>query len=213
VKILADLRELKADASVDLNELLEEAFVHHEGSNNDLQAVSDFLWERTAHLYESRGSQARELRAVRSADSALYETIRARLDAYKQNRRSDAFKSLAALFKRVKNITNNVVDDGRELSELRTVLKEPAELALLDAMAARWLLLDEAEAAGRFGQVVETFAELQPFVDSFFNSVLVMTDDQTIREARLMLLVRLRRAVVRKIGDISEIAGEDDGRA
>jgi glycyl-tRNA synthetase beta subunit len=38
---------------------------------------------------------------------------------------------------------------------------------------------------------------------------MVMSDDASLREARLSLLVRLRRAVMQKIGDISEIAPED----
>jgi glycyl-tRNA synthetase beta subunit len=38
---------------------------------------------------------------------------------------------------------------------------------------------------------------------------MVMADDASLRDARLSLLVRLRRAVMQKIGDISEIAPDE----
>jgi glycyl-tRNA synthetase beta chain len=131
----------------------------------------------------------------------------------KQVRHSEQFRALAALFKRVKNITNEKNDDGRDLNAVKAALHEPAELALADAMIERWPLLEKAGSAEKFGEVVEIFADLQPFVDRFFKDVLVMAEDQSLRDARLMLLVRLRRAVMQQIGDISEIAPEEARQA
>ena len=215
VKILADLQTTSGIASaVHLDAIVDRAFAGYAGAlkpETDAwrSVVMGFLWERTEHLYEQRGSGADEIRAIRSDDWSLYYTIKQRLDALKKVRHSEKFRALAALFKRVKNITNDAKDDGRDWHALKAALKEPAELALADAMADRWPLLDKAAVAGKFGEIVETFADLQPFVDRFFKDVMVMTDEASLREARLALLVRLRRAVMQKIGDISEIAPED----
>jgi glycyl-tRNA synthetase beta chain len=215
VKVLVDLQATTGvQPAIDLRALVDRAFDGYSGSvtpENDAwrSLLMGFLWERTEHLYGQRGSGADEIRAVRSDDWALYNTIKQRLDALKQVRHSDQFRALAALFKRVKNITNNTKEDGRDLPELKAALKEPAELALADAMIERWPLLEKAVAAARFGEIVQTFADLQPFVDRFFKDVLVMDDDVSLRDARLSLLVRLRQAVMQKIGDISEIAAED----
>ena len=214
VKLLVDLPAVAGvQPAIDLRALVDRAFDGYSGS---LKPETDawrsllmaFLWERTEHLYEQRGSGADEIRAVRSDDWSLYHTIKPRLDALKQVRHSEQFKALAALFKRVKNITNDAKEDGRDLPELKAALKEPAELALADAMIERWPLLDKAAAGAKFGEIVQTFADLQPFVDRFFKDVMVMADDVSLRDARLSLLVRLRRAVMQKIGDISEIAAE-----
>ncbi len=213
VKILADRHELQPESHANPRRLLQEAFAPHHGSAADISAASGFLWERTEHLYEQRGSRADEIRAVRSDDWSLYDTIRQRIDALKKVRHSDQFKALATLFKRVKNITNDKKDDGRDLSSLRAVLNEPAELALTDAMLERWPLLESSASSRKFGEVVEELAGLQPFVDRFFKDVLVMADDEALRDARLMLLVRLRRAVMQNIGDISEIAPEEAKQA
>jgi glycyl-tRNA synthetase beta chain len=139
----------------------------------------------------------------------LFHTIKQRVDAVNAERHSDRFKALAMLFKRVKNIAGDKQDDGRDWNELKAALKEPAELELADAMMARLPLLEKAESAGRFTEAVGLLADLQPFVDRFFKDVLVMTDDLSLREARLILLVRLYREIRQKIGDISVLVPDE----
>jgi glycyl-tRNA synthetase beta chain len=80
-------------------------------------------------------------------------------------------------------------------------------------MIDRWPRIDSAVSARKFSDLVKLFAGLQPFVDGFFKDVLVMADDPALREARLMLLVRLHRTVRQTIGDISEIAPEEGKQA
>jgi glycyl-tRNA synthetase beta chain len=209
VKILADLSVLKPDAHPDLGKMLDEASALHPDSKAGRDAASAFLWERNEYLHERRGSRPDEIRAVRTHDWSMLSVIQQRLDAYKHVRHSDDFRSLAELFKRVKNISNGVSDDGRDLPELRSALEEPAELALVDAMMTRWGKIAPPVADAGYGQVVEALAELRPYVDQFFKDVLVMSDKPALRAARLMLLVRLRRAVLDSIGDISELAPEE----
>jgi hypothetical protein len=45
---------------------------------------------------------------------------------------------MAFLFKRVKNITKGLDDSGTDLAEVKTALKEPAEVALIDQLIVRW---------------------------------------------------------------------------
>jgi glycyl-tRNA synthetase beta chain len=210
VKILVDLRATSGvESAVDPKALVDRAFAGYEGalrpeSGAWHSSLMGFLWERTEHLYEQRGSNPYHARAIWSDDWALYHIIKQRLEDWKRVRDSEQFKALAAMFKRVKNITNDKNDDGRNLNELKAALREPAELALANAMIERWNLLGKAASATDFEQTVQAFADLQPFVDRFFKDVLVMADD-----ARLMLLVRLRRAVIQSIGDISVIASDE----
>ena len=55
---------------------------------------------------------------------------------------------------------------------------------------------------------MQELAGFYPSVDKFFTDVLVMAEDQRLREARLALLTRLRSAALKNFGDISEVAGE-----
>jgi glycyl-tRNA synthetase beta chain len=204
VKILGDFPEVR------LEPLLQQAASHHQGASTEFPRVSDFLWERNEHLYEQRGAQPDEIRVIRADKWTLNDTIAARIDAFKRVRHSEEFKALAALFKRVKNITSGTTDDGRSLSELRAALVEPAELALVDAMIEREPQFERAVAARKFGDMVDLIAGLQPSVDRFFKDVLVMADDASLRQARLTLLARLHRQVRQNIGDISEMAPDEN---
>ncbi len=183
VKILADYPQ------VHLDRLLQEAGAAHGAGSEELARVSDFL-------------------VIRSDKWKLNDTIAARVAELRRVRNSAQFRALASLFKRVKNITSGVSDDGRELTALKGALKEPAELALADAMIERAAVFERAVAAKHFGEAIDRIAELYPFVDDFFKGVLVMTDEVALREARLMLLAHLYRQIRQNIGDISEMAPE-----
>lgn len=82
----------------------------------------------------------------------------------------------------------------------RELLAEEAERELARA-------LDEARPALRNADLEAAFAAaagLAPVVDRFFQEVLVMTDDEALRENRLRLLLDLRDAVG-ALGDFSQI--------
>jgi glycyl-tRNA synthetase beta chain len=131
------------------------------------------------------------------------------VNAYEEMRSSERFRSLAQLFKRVKNITKGADDGHQSLSAIRAALKDPAELALAGELEARLTSLAPLLKGARYADAMQLLAELSPVVDKFFADVLVMTDDPTLRQARLALLVQLRRAILGSIGDISELAADD----
>jgi glycyl-tRNA synthetase beta chain len=208
VKILVDLPSLGAPngARIDLAAMFQDAFALHHATPED--AITDFMAEREAHLFERRGFRGDEIRVLIHAWANPHDALK-RLEALAKVRASDQFQALALLFKRVKNITKGVEDTGQELAQLRPVLQEPAELALADELGRRWPTLDEALNAGRYLDAMHELAGFYPVVDRFFIDVLVMADDPQVRTARLALLTRLRSAVLNRIGDISEIASEE----
>jgi glycyl-tRNA synthetase beta chain len=59
-----------------------------------------------------------------------------------------------------------------------------------------------------YGEAMRQLAALSAPVDRFFVDVLVMADDQSVRQARLALLTALRTMVL-NIADISELAAEE----
>jgi glycyl-tRNA synthetase beta chain len=211
VRILTDLPSLGVarGMSVDLEALVREAAEPH--SDAPQAVIRDFIWERAEHLFERRGYQADEIRVVAALDAGRRRLPLAleRLGALSAMRSSESFRALAALFKRVKNITKGIDDRGEELSAIRTALQEPSELALLDDLATRWPLIQAALSGGRSHDAMSALAALYPAVDRFFADVLVMADDAALRRARLALLARLRSAVLTEIGDISEMVPEE----
>jgi len=219
VKILVDLPGMGIPAAqkFDLAPVLQEAYAPHAkalSTSPDLWAtlgLPDFLWERLAHLLERRGHKGNEIRVVAAVPEAWANPfdVSRRVDAIAKTRSAPEVQALAALFKRVKNITKNLDDDGASLSGLQAVLKEPAEIALAEELERRWDEIAGACVSGKFVDAIRALSQFSQPVDQFFTDVLVMAEEPQLRKARLALLLRLRSAVLRFFGDISELAAED----
>jgi glycyl-tRNA synthetase beta chain len=211
VKILTDLPALGVPgaATVDAQALLDAAAAAH--PTVPMPAVREFVWERAAHLFERRGYRADEIRVVAALEVGQRQLPVAieRLAAVSSMRSSASFGALANLFKRVKNITKGVEDDGAPLDAIKAGLREPAEIDLAEKLASRVPAIDAALSGGKPQDALQHLAALHPVVDRFFTDVLVMADDVTLRKARLALVARLRNVVLTRIGDISELAADE----
>ena len=205
MKILADVPSARR-----LSDLLNEAHRNYGHSapvvNPAWQPlVGEFLIEREAHLFERRGYRADEARAVALHWEHPHLAL-ARIEALSQNRGSDDFVALAALLKRVNNITKDFQTTAG-IGELRGRLREPSELALVDAAARIWPTLQLALAEGRYADAMKDVVTLRQPVDRFFVDVMVMTEEPALRDARLTLLATLKKAIL-NIADIAEMATE-----
>ena len=58
-----------------------------------------------------------------------------------------------------------------------------------------------------YPETLNCIAQLRPVVDTFFDKVMVMVDDDTLRSNRLALLANMQRSVS-EIADFSEIVTE-----
>jgi glycyl-tRNA synthetase beta chain len=211
VRILADLPELTGVTQpITLDALVWKA-VEPWGLNDDTRdALYPFLRERILYLFEQRGFDIRNIRAVMPADLIGFDLVQARkkLEALGQMSGSEALKGVASLFKRVKNITKDVPPGGTSVSGVTLeFLKEPAELALLRTLQETSPIINEATSKGDYLRAFQTIAALRGAVAQFFDDVLVMTDDRDVRLARLTLVAALRDLIV-YIADISEMAPE-----
>jgi len=125
------------------------------------------------------------------------------------------FRKLAVAFKRVKNIARELLDgDGNAADtyepSLSTMLKEPAELALLQELERRGPAIDSVlESGENLRRAFVEAAQFGPAVDRFFTEIFVMVDDPALRKARLRLMKRLEQQILR-IADISEIVSETE---
>jgi len=110
------------------------------------------------------------------------------------------FGALAAAVKRVANIIKEPetapVDDS--------LFKNPAEGILFDELAKAEAEVGSRLARSDFAGALESMARLKPMIDSFFDSVLVMDKDDSVRRNRLALLTRTRDLFAR-VADFRKI--------
>ena len=210
MKILID-QPFVADMAPGIDRLIEQAFENYGGSIKAIDGwqalLSDFLAERQAHIFERRGYRADETRAVarfwKRPPSALK-----RIEAVSKERGSAEFAAVAALLKRVKNITKDQREASAPLAEVRSRLKEPAEVALANEIDQRWPKINDAKDQERYADAMKLIVGFREPVDRFFTDVLVMADDAQVRRDRLALLTMLRETIT-QIADISEMAAEE----
>jgi glycyl-tRNA synthetase beta chain len=222
-KVLADMPALTGlTARPTLDALLTEAAKGFAGLDawpaENRQAMADFLLERYRYVLEQRGFDVRNVRAV------LQETGFARLSPADALKRlevlpeftvSPDFQKLAVAFKRVKNIARELPAADYAAAErqdppLAQLLKEPAEIALLQELERRGPAIDSVlESGENLRRAFVEAAQFGPAVDRFFTEIFVMVDDAPLRQARLRLMKRLEQQILR-IADISEIVSETE---
>ena len=171
-----------------------------------------FLLDRLRCLLEERGFDRRNVRAVthQLLDVVRPLDVRRKLEALPDFTGTADFRTLATLFKRVRNIAGEApagqAAAGAPPDEpFDAALAEPAERALLDELAARRSAIDDAVETGiGFREAFAAAAALGPAVDRFFTEVFVMADDPELRRARLRLVREVEQAIL-QLADVSEI--------
>jgi glycyl-tRNA synthetase beta chain len=207
VKILADLPELTGlDTRLTLGPLLARAAEPFGGTGDSTAALNTFVGDRLAYLLEQRGFDVRSVRAVTHAGVERVSPleVKRKLEALAQLSGSAALLGVAGLLKRVKNISKGVAAPERLDA---AALIEPSEQALVTALAARATIIRQAAARGDYRSAFTAIAALQAPVAQFFDDVLVMSEDEGVRTARLQLVATLRDLIL-DIADLSEIITE-----
>ncbi|NIK45612.1 glycine--tRNA ligase subunit beta [Xanthomonas arboricola] len=175
----------------------------------ELAELFDFILDRLRGYYADKGVPATHFNAVAALFSVAPEgaptgLVGAHLGAthgslYDFDRRIDAIgifatlpeaEALAAANKRIRNILRKV--EGEIPGDIDTsLLREPAEEALAEAVEAA--IGDTGDALHRhdYVAVLARLARLRPQVDAFFDGVMVNAEDAQLRANRLALLKKL----------------------
>ena len=169
----------------------------------DLAAITDFLYDRLRGYLKDKGYSTNEVEAVVSQRPQRLDDIVARLEAVRAFAALPQAEALAAANKRITNILKKTdVAIGAVQPQL---LKEDAERALHQAVAASEPQVHDAFARGDFTTALKTLAGLREAVDTFFDGVMVMADDTALRDNRLALLGELH-GLMNRVADISKLA-------
>jgi glycyl-tRNA synthetase beta chain len=187
-----------------LRDLLDAAFGPFRGKpQTDLKM---FFTERMRSYFLERGYSANEVEAVLSLNPVAIALIPKQLDAVRAFSALPEAASLAAANKRIANILRQAESKGESFADADvSALKEPAEISLFEALQTASRSAKPLFDSGDFAGYLKAFASLKSPVDSFFDAVMVMTDDQKLRRNRLALLTDMRKAMNR-FSDISKLA-------
>ena len=212
LRVLIDLPELTGlKARVAVGPLLTMARGGHAPLDDEAGArTAAFLLERLRYLLEERGFDLRNVRAVthQPLDQLRPLDARRKLEVLPEITDAPDFRTLATLFKRVKNISRKLPPGGGSEAPFEDLLTEPAERALLAELERRRSIIDRAVERGTgFRKAFAEAAKIGPAVDRFFTEVFVMADDLSLRRARLLLMQEVEQLIL-QLADVSEIVPE-----
>ena len=190
--------------NLDLIELVEEVkslFTDKLTNENVVDDVIDFMLGRFRAWYQDEGFSVDIIQAVLARRPTKPADFDQRVKAVSHFRGLEAAESLAAANKRVGNILAKF--DGELAEEIDlALLQEAAEKALAENVEVMAEALEPAFATGDYQAALSKLADLREPVDTFFDSVMVMADDEALKKNRLTLLNKLRNLFL-QIADIS----------
>jgi len=196
---------IERELPLDLRALIATAFAAFPGTHGQAQAeLAQFLRERLVGYLRDAGYQSQDIDAVVEVRPTRWAEFPKRLDAVRAFKALPEAEALAAANKRVGNILKKS-EQKVEPSVDSTLLHEPAERALAEALKAVTPASEAAFAAGDYAASLQALAALKAPVDAFFDAVMVNADDPKLRANRLGLLVQLH-AAMNRVADLSRLA-------
>ena len=175
--------------------------------------VLDFLLDRAKFILRDRNGYAYdEINAAFAAGADDLADAVERVAAIKAIRHTRDFVPLAASFKRIRNILEKSAGkaDRGQSAVQPELFREAPERELFGAARKIGERAAQMRKERKYRQALEAISGLRPAVDGFFDKVLVMAEEETVRRNRLALLDGLLKEFS-TIADFSEI-GSEEGR-
>jgi glycyl-tRNA synthetase beta chain len=195
-----DLREL-IDAAVALQPVPKQESV--------AQEIWDYMMERLRSSYLENGAAGaittEMFDAVLASKPLSPVDIDVRLRALENFLTLPQAVSLAGANKRIANILRQA-PGGISGAVDKDRLLEPAERELFDHVVSMERAVNPLFSRREYERALTQLASLRDAVDRFFDSVLVMAEDEEVRANRLGLLVRLRGLFL-QVADLSRLPG------
>lgn len=191
---------------IDLKDLVRLAVDQHqviktEDRSRITDQVVEFMLERLRAYYEDRKISIDTYLAVAALKPSKPLDFDQRINAVEHFRTLDASTALAAANKRVSNILDKQTV-AADIAIDSLLLTQEAEIALHEKLTSLSEQLTPMFEKSDYQGALTLLATLQKDIDAFFDSVMVMVDDQALQQNRILLLRKLRMLFLR-IADIS----------
>ena len=200
---------IEGKLSVDLRTLLEQAAAGLKDKVDATAAIDQtylYIMERLRAYYQDQGVSHDVIDAVAAMQ------VESPLDFEQRVKAVSTFKTLpeavplAAANKRIANLLKKL-DGKTSLSEVNsTLFVEAQEKALYQAVTQQKASLEPLLAQKDYTKALSALAAIRPEVDEFFDGVMIMTDDESLKQNRLALLSSLRSLFL-QVADLSSLQG------
>jgi glycyl-tRNA synthetase beta chain len=200
VRIISENR-----CALNLDDLLQAAAQHWSATIDAepvMAEVKQFIIERLRAWYLDKGVAPDVIQSVLERQDSDFNDFAMRVDAVLAFQQLKEAQNLAQANKRVSKILlkEKVALTANGLDQ--SLLKDNAEIALAEMVAKKEQAVTPMFAEHDYKQALCELASLQQPIDLFFDEVMVMTDDEQLKQNRLKLLTHIRQLFL-KVADIS----------
>ncbi len=193
---------LEARIELNLKELIDFSLNLHlkEVDRDSSLSIYQFMMERLKAYYKDLGVDGSIYEAVLAVSPNSPFDFHQRVEALNEFTQKNESKSLIESNKRIKNILKDFEGDHTKLNSKK--LLEESEKKLYKATELITKQLTEKQ---DYKAIMLSLLDLKDVIDTFFETVMVNADDLELREARLMLISRVR-ALFLSVADISYLS-------
>ena len=195
---------IECNLDLDLAELLQasaESYVDKVDASSSVDETLSYIMERLKAYYQEQGIAADTIDAVATLRPTHPLDFDQRVKAVTSFRSLPEAESLAAANKRIANILKKVKGDISENIDI-SLFDEPQESTLYAAVMAQQIKVDDLFEQGEYEPALTSLAGLRDVVDDFFDNVMVMAENEDLKNNRLALLNQLRMMFL-KAADLS----------
>ncbi len=197
---------IETPLDLDLESLLQCAAKGFAGRLDAVAATDEvfsYMMERLRAYYSERGIAADEVDAVLAQRPTRPADFDLRVRAVTAFRKRPEAESLAAANKRIRNILRKTEETYPQHPDIN-LLREASEKALASQLAELSPVVEPLFSQGRYSEALQLLAGLRDAVDTFFDGVMVMCEDEALRKNRLALLASLSELFLR-VADLSRL--------
>jgi len=181
---------IEKNLDLDLRDLLQiaaTALADKADGNAAVEDVVQFMLERLRAFFADKNISADVFDAVLACYPTRPVDFAQRIEAVNAFKALPEAESLAAANKRIRNILKKV--DGNVAEKIdEVVLEETAEKTLYAKVCELRSEVKDLYAIGNYQSALSKLAALKEPVDSFFDDVMVMADDEKLKNNRIALL-------------------------
>ena len=168
-----------------------------------VEPVYQFMLDRLKGYFSDQGISTDVFDAVVAIRPAQPYDFSQRIEAVNQFKKLDAAESLAAANKRITNILKKIKTD-LPVQINNELLKEKAEKNLAQQLTAVIDKISPLLAQAAYTEALTELSTLREVVDTFFDDVMVMVDDEALKNNRIALLNQLHSQFM-QVADLSAL--------
>jgi glycyl-tRNA synthetase beta chain len=197
---------IEGNLKLDLKEILSQAASGLEDKVDASKAIDEtfaYIMERLKAYYQDQGISSDTVNAVASLSPSSPLDFHHRVKAVADFRNLPESESLAAANKRISNILKKVetaIPEGVE----KSLFIQDQEVRLYNAISEQQEIVKPLFAKGEYSAALTSLAALREDVDSFFDNVMVMDENEALKNNRLALLSQLRNLFL-EVADLSRL--------